>query len=565
MIITEFSKDIQVRLLDDLVKVFPDEAPMASVEPVSLSVLRDDRLSFQIAFSGRLSEPEQPGHFPTRFAQITVSSPVSDWITVREVICVPCEYPAHADSDDNYLRKNPGLYPDLLRPVEAGIIPITDNRWSAVWIDAETPADCIPGRYPLEICLSDPRTSEKLLILALEINVLSFTLPSQLFPRTEWFHADCLADYYHVPVFSEEHWAILRSFIAAAVRRGINMILVPQFTPPLDTGVGRERTTVQLVDVFSDEGVYRFDFSKLRRWIGMCLECGVRYFEMSHLFSQWGAVAAPKIEGYVGSVRRRIFGWDTPATGSDYTSFLRAYLPQLRAVLRECGIEDRTYFHISDEPHLDQMKSYRAAKESIRDLLGGCRFLEALSDYEFYKHGLIEHPVCATDHIDAFLQAETPGLWSYYCTSQSKNVSNCFIAQPSGRTRIYGLQLYKFGIEGSLRWGYNFYNSAFSYYPVNPFLSTDCGRVMPSGDPFLVYPGPGGVPQESIRMLVLDDAIRDLRALKALEEKIGRKKTIAILDEGLITPLTFDRYPRYPEDAPYVLRLRRQVNQMLCE
>ena len=30
---------------------------------------------------------------------------------------------------------------------------------------------------------------------------------------TEWFHADCLASYYRVPVFSKEHWRIIEEFI----------------------------------------------------------------------------------------------------------------------------------------------------------------------------------------------------------------------------------------------------------------------------------------------------------------------------------------------------------------
>ena len=50
------------------------------------------------------------------------------------------------------------------------------------------------------------------------------------------------------------------------MKRGINMILTPQFTPPLDTGVGYERTTVQLVEVFKEADGWRFDFKNLRRF-----------------------------------------------------------------------------------------------------------------------------------------------------------------------------------------------------------------------------------------------------------------------------------------------------------
>ena len=29
----------------------------------------------------------------------------------------------------------------------------------------------------------------------------------------------------------------------------------------------------------------------------MCKRCGIKYYEISHLFSQWGAMMAPKVMG----------------------------------------------------------------------------------------------------------------------------------------------------------------------------------------------------------------------------------------------------------------------------
>ena len=166
--------------------------------------------------------------------------------------------------------------------------------------------------------------------------------------------------------------------------------------------------------------------------------------------------------------------------------------------------------------------------------------------------------------MEPFLAHHTPHLWSYYCTAQSNHVSNCFISQPSGLTRLYGAQMYKFNIEGSLRWGFNYYNSAYSYEPINPFLINDGGGPLPAGDCFIVYPGPDGKPWESIRMMVLDDAIRDLRAMRALEGKIGREAVLKLVDDGLPEPLSFDAFPDNPLDAGYILALRKKVNRELC-
>ncbi len=100
---------------------------------------------------------------------------------------------------------------------------------------------------------------------------------------------------HNVPVWSERHWEVIENFAKVAVKNGINMLLTPVFTPPLDTAVGGERLTTQLVGIKKSGNRYTFNWKLLDRWIEMCNRIGVKYFEISHLFSQWGATHAPKI------------------------------------------------------------------------------------------------------------------------------------------------------------------------------------------------------------------------------------------------------------------------------
>ena len=558
---------VQLRLLDPLEKVFPDQEPVASLEYDRIQALRGECASFQVAYSFQGFVREDGRLVPLKAAIVRLDSPLAEHIRLRCVKCVPCSYPAHADADDNYLRKAPGLFPDRLEPLpDDGCVIFTAEQWKALWIDVEAAPELKAGTYPLALRFEDAISGELVASLATEITILPAELPAQTFPHTEWLYVDCLADYYHVPVFSEPHWKILENFIREAVKRGINMILTPHFTPPLDTAVGRERTPAQLVRVRrSAAGEYSFDFSDLVRWFDLCRSCGVRYFEMSHLFSQWGAVAAPNIYGEEDGQVRRLFGWDTPAVGGEYTRFLHAYLPRLRALLHQQGLEGCTCFHISDEPTLQQMGSYRAARESIADVMQGCRFIDAMSDLEFYRQGLVGEPVCASNAIRPFLEQQVPDLWTYYCTAQGADVSNRFFAMPAARTRMLGVQLYKFNIKGFLHWGYNFYNAVDSVFQVDPYRETDCGGGYPGGDAFLVYPGRDGMPEGSIRLMLMGEALTDLRALCCLEQKLGREKVLALIEEGLDQPLTFDEFPRHPEDREYLLRLRAKVDRLLCE
>ena len=62
----------------------------------------------------------------------------------------------------------------------------------------------------------------------------------------------------------------------------------------------------------------------------------------------------------------------------------------MTAKIRKWEIADVTYFHISDEPREEHLESYKAAKESLGNMLDGFHTFDALSSYEIYRHGLID-------------------------------------------------------------------------------------------------------------------------------------------------------------------------------
>ena len=178
--------------------------------------------------------------------------------------------------------------------------------------------------------------------------------------------------------------------------------------------------------------------------------------------------------------------------------------------------------------------------------------MDALSDVDFYREGLIENPVCANDAMMPFLQCGAENLWAYYCCAQGEGVGNRFLAMPSYRNRILGLQMYKFGIKGFLHWGYNFYFSVLSRYPINPYTTTSADGAFPSGDPFSVYPGKDG-PIPSLRAKVFYEALQDIRVCWALEAKIGRAAVIRLIDSEAGMDVTFTDYPRNSRFIPALM------------
>ncbi|TFE25166.1 DUF4091 domain-containing protein [Cohnella luojiensis] len=539
------------RCLSSLVKVFADRE-LTDAPTIKASAMRNETFSFQVAFRANHLLKE---------VRVRIESDLSEAMSVRTVGLVPSEMPIYADHDSSILRAEPGLFPDPLYPVDDREgVTVLPGQWRAIWLTAEIRDQAQAGIHRIQIRF-ETAAGEILSEQYFELEIVPATLPKQRLIHTEWFHADCLAVHYGYKVFSEEHWDMIDRYVRTAAQHGMNMLLTPLFTPPLDTEVGGERPTVQLVDVVKTGEIYRFGFDRLTRWVEMCDRRGIEYLEMSHFFTQWGAKHAPKIIAEVDGENRQIFGWETDAGGEAYRGFLSQFLPALKDYINLHGLERRCYFHVSDEPNLNSLESYKRASRIVNEHLPQFPIIDALSDYDFYEQGLVKNPIPANDHLTAFMDNGVENLWTYYCCGQYKKVSNRFFCFPSARNRIIGMQLYKFDIAGFLHWGYNFWFSQLSRKVIDPYRVTDAGHAFPSGDAFLVYPGEKG-PIESIRLEVFYEALQDLRALQLLESLIGKEKTLELLEEDLPQPLTFTEYP---DDSEWLLSKRERINRTISE
>lgn len=540
------NKQLKTRTLSSLAKVFADEYP-AYQEIHKVSAMKNETVSFQIAYYCDNAQ----------VVSIKIESPLEKYIHLYSVELVPSEMPVYADHDVNVLRTMPGLFPDLLKPF-GGCIKILPRQWRSVWVEVSLDEQAGEDIYPITLRFKNLQ-GDFIGNAGIELEIIDTVLPDQSLLCTNWLHTDCLSTWYNVPVFSQQYWVIVENYMKTAAEHGMNMIFTPLFTPPLDTEVGGERPTVQLVDVSMENGRYTFGFSKLKRWVDTAQKCEIRYFEMSHLFTQWGAKHAPKIMADTGDGYRRIFSWETDALGPEYTGFLRQFAPALILFLKESGIQDRCLFHISDEPSLEALEQYRNAADLIQELFGEFKIIDALSNYEFYETGAVQIPIPTTDQIEPFI-GKVPELWTYYCCGQYKKVANRFFSMPSERNRILGVQLYKFHVAGFLQWGYNFWYSENSLNPIDPFSVTDGGKAWPSGDPFVVYPGENGEPLVSLRLKVFREALQDMRALQLLESLSGEKEVVGLLEEGLDTPITFSAYPKSDE---WLFLKREEINHKI--
>ncbi|MBQ9336610.1 MAG: DUF4091 domain-containing protein [Lentisphaeria bacterium] len=504
--------------------------------------------------------------------QLTFRAELPDGVScaVREVGYVPCDIPSRPGNPDA-ASALPGLYPDPLLPV-ADAMRLTFGNWHAVYLTFRVSGNCAPGEYeiPVHIDMVQPDGCPWPLPFDLHetarirLAVHRTVLAPQKIICTNWFHCDCLARYYGVDLWSGPFWRIAENYWRDMTAHGRTMLYTPLWTPPLDTAIGHERPTTQLLKVRFRDGKFSFDFSVLDAFIEHARKCGIGRFEMSHMFTQWGAAATPKIVVETENGEEKMFGWHVPSDSPAYRDFLSALLPGLCRFLREKGLSGKVYFHISDEPSEKNLAVYRAASELVHKYLPSDEFpvMDALSKAEFARKKLLEIPVPTVSHYAEFEEEPLRERWFYY-SGDIPGYPGASFGLPSRRNRIIGVLFYLYRIDGFLHWGHNFWFGQYSLdRDLDPWRCTTAGRAFCGGGSFNVYPGKDGCPVDSLHYEVFTLALQDLRLFQTLEAQIGRDAVVELIHEGLDHRIVLNRFPA---SAGWLERLHDRLLQKADE
>ena len=553
-----------IKIVSGLEKPFTDEKIENFGSINRISGMRGERISLQILYSFIPDDNDdiyRNGAVRDRF-NVILSGALSKYAVLHQIKSVSVYKPEIEERNDKgLLRNTPGLYPDVILPMTTdGAVRPNAYSLEALLLDIEVPendADIL-GESVLSVDFFSPKFNKSMASASVSIEIIDTALPKQKLIYTQWFHYDSLAHYYDTPMWSERHFEIVENFARIATKNGINMILTPVFTPPLDTLRGGERLTAQLVRVNKDNGEYSFEYSLLDRFIDMCDRVGIEYFEISHLFTQGGAEFAPKVMGYENGEYKRLFGWETSSRDPEYHKFLRAFLKDFINHMKSRGDDKRCSFHVSDEPRGDHIENYKQAMATVKECLPGYRIMDAMSDFEFYSEGILGTPVVSFGALKPFIDAKVPNLWGYYAGHSL--YTGQVIAAPGSRHRSIGMQLYTLGIVGFLHWGFNFYNNCDSLYPINPYLEASGEGWLPAGDPFSVYPAQNGDCLESLRLIAFKAGIDDMRALKLCESLYDRNTVLGVIKESLGYSVGYESYVKTSKE---LIAVREKINELI--
>jgi hypothetical protein len=317
-----------------------------------------------------------------------------------------------------------------------------------------------------------------------------------------------MASRHNLTPWSEEHWRMIKRYGELMRRNRQNVFWV--------TG-----------DFFGVEKKgpmeWRFDFSKAVRLIEMYRDLGFEYIEGPHLGSarKWGE--AEIYLTFDGNLR--------PGTPEGY-ALTAQFLTEWGKVLRRRGWIRRYFQHISDEPVEEARADYETLAAIVRKYLPEAKIVDAVEfanlaaavDIWVPKNNYYEEHRAAFDGYRKYGDE----VWFYTCCVPGGKYMNRFLDFHLLRTRYLHWGNFLYDLSGYLHWGLNHYSRE-----QNPFEQSVVGHFgnkLPAGDTHIVYPGADG-PWSSMRFEMMRAGIEDYELLRMAEERLGRERTMEILNE----------------------------------
>ena len=436
-------------------------------------------------------------------------------------------------------RKDSFLMADRLDPVET--TKVEAGTVQPVWLDIHVPADAKPGTYSGTVKISPLPTSPEGenkkspftgdlegLSLPLVLEVSDRTLP----PPSEWsFHLDlwqnpyAVARYYDVPLWSQQHFDLMRPTMELLAKAGQKVITCSVISRPWN-GQTHDPFESMIGKMKQLDGTWKYDYTVFDRWVEFMMSCGITEQIDCYTLVPWHYQF-----DYYDCATNSVRHIACKPGEQKYHDFIVPFLKDLSRHLRQKGWFERTHIAMDERPK-DQME---AAWRTIQD-----------ADPEFKIEGAANYSVDseAADRVDdisvafqydllkkeALERRKAKGQKITFYTCCGPDRPNTFTFSPPAESAYLGWHALACGYDGYLRWAYNSWTENpchDSRYPRQGWYSGDC---------YLVYPG-----GSSIRFERLVEGIQAYEKARLLRPSLNLKGA-KDLDEMLryFAPNTYD-------------------------
>ncbi len=449
--------------------------------------------------------------------------------------------------DDDRVEKGDALL-DYGREIVKSWVPMQ------LFLRVNVPADAKPGIYKGEVRLYVHymfEDEEMAQALPFTIEVADVVLPSgkdRKFNLTIWQHPTNIARQHGVPLFSEEHFALLEEYTRTLSELGNVTATVAVGDIPwagqfcyFKTDPYSDLFEYNMVRITRDEaGEFHYDYSVLDRYLKLCKKYDmVREIYLFGLIRNWDDKYQDVRRGfgnitedYPDAIRLRyIDEKDGCGKYMKKAAEIKAYIASLAEWLRQEGWLTYSLIAADEPPDMDE---YNKAMAVLNEVVPELR-----KQLDIPPSWIVKHPELELDSYTpgiydiAQSEKESPGstrkalerctgitTWSTCCWPLTPNT---FLRSPLLEGRFHGILAEWLKVNGFLRWAY-------TCWPVDP-MNDPATMEWPSGDAFLVYPGKNGRTIFTLRYFALKRGIGDFELMQMVKAECPNGE--ALVDEAL--------------------------------
>ncbi len=513
----------------------------APEEPAALSGLvaaRRDTAAFQLILQSDLQYSVNVGrgewisakgrHLgPHERLRVAVSAPFEVKLQLEDLL-----------TDDDEVLKADVLLNQSVREERA-------NVPSAVWAEVRVPEDAQPGEYTVKVKLFSAMYGQDETMVAeaeIPLTVAEYVMPEAKdwkFYLDLWQHTSNIARKHDVPLWSDEHFEVLKSYADSLAALGQKSITVCASEIPWDgqscyvelTYKGNVFEYSMIPVTRRVDGSWHYDYSIMQRYIDLCTKAGIsgdiEIFGLVNVWTQNPQMPKEMCPDYPEQLRIRYL--DEADGCLKYVRDAEVFKDYIRS-LEKYFIETKQIERVriaADEP--GDVEKYRTSLAMLAELAPNFRCKCAINHAEFIEefHDRIDDFVpylrCTVVEYDRLMQyykdyPDKRFLWYVCCGGASPNN---FLRTALIENRMTGLMTSKLRLDGFLRWNY-------CIWPDDPRKDIRYSHFE-AGDTNFVYPGYNGKVLLSLRYKNLQRGIADYEMLEAIRAAKGDEVADALL------------------------------------
>ena len=382
---------------------------------------------------------------------------------------------------------------------------IRANSTRPIWVKVSVPSDARAGKYRGVVTVSakDMQSMD----LSLEVTVLNRTLPAPkdwAFNLDLWQNPYAVARYYKVPLWSKEHFDLLRPVMKMLADVGQGTITASIMHKPWN-GQTEDHYDSMIGRIKKLDGTWSYDYTVFDKWVTFMREdVGIDGIISCYTMIPW----AMRFDYYDQATSRIQFIEARPDEQA-YKDYWLPFLKDFARHLREKGWFEQTAISMDERP-MEAMKGaikiIREADPAFKITLAGNYHAEIVDDL-YYLAIPYGHKFPA----DVKAKREQNGQISCVYTCCTESFPNIFTFSDPAEAAWAPIHAVAGGYDGFLRWSINSWTA-------DP-LRDSRFRTWAAGDTYSIYPGP----RSSIRFERLMEGLQNCEKIRVLREELAAK------------------------------------------